>query len=90
MQIGFNHSLTVGSVSSISKGLGVHLVPLFPETYAMTFPREGLVRFRAPALVPLYPETYAMTFPREGLVRIRAPALVPLYPLTYAMTFPRE
>jgi len=45
------------------------LVPLYPETYAMTFPREGIVRLRARALVPLYPETYAITFPRGGIVR---------------------
>jgi len=44
------------------------LVPLYPETYAMTFPREGIVRLRARALVPLYPETYAMTFLRTGVV----------------------
>ena len=66
-----------------------YLVPLYPETYAMTFPRGGIVRLRARALVPLYPETYAMTFPRGGIVRLRARALVPLYPETYPMTFPR-
>ena len=40
----------------ISKGLGAHLVPLFPETYAMTFPREGIVRLRALTFTPLISE----------------------------------
>ena len=29
------------------------LVPVCPETYAMTFPREGIVRLRARALTRL-------------------------------------
>ena len=50
------------------------MVPLYPETYAMTFLRGGIVRLRSLALVPLYPETYAMTFPRGKIVRLRARA----------------
>jgi len=49
------------------------LVPLYPETYAMTFPRGGIVRLRARALVPLCPETYAMTFPGVGRTRFAHP-----------------
>ena len=40
----------------IGPGVGVrgpHLVPLCPKTYARSFPREGIVRFRAPAFTAL-------------------------------------
>ena len=69
----------------IGPGAGVrgraHLVPLYPETYAMTSPRGGIVHLRSLALVPLYPETYAMTSPRGGIVRLRARAFTPFISL---------
>ena len=40
----------------IGPGVGVrgpHLVPLCPKTYARSFPRVGIVRFRAPAFTAL-------------------------------------
>jgi hypothetical protein len=43
----------------ISAGVGLrgaHLVPLYPETYAMTFPRGEIVRLRARAFTPLISE----------------------------------
>jgi len=65
----------------IGPGAGVrgpHLLPLCPKTYARSFPRVGIVRFRAPALVPLCPKTYARSFPRVEIVRFRAPAFTAL------------
>ena len=32
------------------------MVPLYPETYAMTFPKGGIVRLRARAFTPLISE----------------------------------
>ena len=66
------------------------MVPLYPETYARSFPRVGIVRLSAPALVPVCPKTYARSFTRAGIVRFRAPALVTVCPKTYAISFPRE
>ncbi len=81
LQRGIFGDLTFRRRKKIGLGAGVrgpHLVPLRPETYARSFSRVGIVRFRAPALVPLCPETYARSFPRVRIVRFRAPAFTAL------------